>query len=971
MFKKVQGMAESELGPIKDENGACLLGYRQKANFMGKYLAGVCKASGPPLEESPLPPTDHPSEAPITMAELEREINGLDPKKATGPDRIANLFVMHMGPLAKRALLHLVNLTWQEGTIPAGWRNAHLRLLPKPGKDKSRADAYRPIALTSNLAKVAEKVVNSRMKHLLFGGYEGVDPIHPCQAGFTPHRSSEEQVAEVFTKVEEQRLEGKTSIVMLFDFAKAFDKVDKGLLRLKLLKRRLPSRFIRWTSAFLRGRKAAVKIDDVVGEFSGFETGLPQGTVTAPLLFLCFVDDLARSLTKLGVFVSLFADDLAVVVTGNSEAAARAEAQKVLDLVSKWTEENRMALSTGKTAAIIVHPPKARRRALQKPVFHTERQRVRMRVERILKVVGPTGLCSETPEEASADSQNLKGWYLREVDGEPFSQAKLKKQKSIAFKTATFAMPLKFVKSHPLLGITLDDSWQFVAQAEKAKKRFRIRALLLHKLANTAWGNTYGVLRQAYQTYVQPAWTYGVGVWGLSVPRQTGKDLEALHYKAAKYVIGCPLSAKREAVYAEAGLQPFATLAAYEATRVRQLLLRSARAPSDRLAGTSNRWQKETDKVAATTGLAKAKIVRTQCTNSFAPWEAPPTIHIGCKLDGGFKKSGDAARNRRAAEEKIGRLPPADVTICTDGSLTTPADGLPQGSYGIVVETKEGLTTLAKNIGLCHSSFLAELRAIVVALMEACSWAPGDRRVLLVLTDSQSALAALKDHQRNGVLERLAWRALKILATRWQVYLQYVPSHCGIPGNERADEEATKAHGLPAAKPVIDYDMVKAIVKKGRKEYRCQKLKAHPYHLLSPGPKPSVDKRWSRQEQAAISALRVGASPMVYGFAQTGGNSPLAGTYVRGRTARTHDGLCSECGAKYSLAHAIEGCPTATAYWDLAGLAPEDRTTRHVVGKNPHLALGYFASRGLVPQEFADAVLSSRRDDAMAEGGSG
>ena len=118
--------------------------------------------------------------SPFVTKELEDALTMLKLKKAPGPDNITNEMLLHLGPRSKKKLLQLFNDGWRTGTVLQVWRDAIMIPILNRGKDKSKAESYRPISLTSWVGKLTKRLINIRlMWHL-----ENKKHITPEQAAF-------------------------------------------------------------------------------------------------------------------------------------------------------------------------------------------------------------------------------------------------------------------------------------------------------------------------------------------------------------------------------------------------------------------------------------------------------------------------------------------------------------------------------------------------------------------------------------------------------------------------------------------------------------------------------------------------------------------------------------------------------------------------------------------------------------------
>ena len=157
----------------------------------------------------------------ISMTELNNAIRKLKKKKSPGPDNITNEMLQHLGNSALKQLLDIFNLSWRQGQVPQCWKEAKMIPVLKKGKNKEKAQSYRPISLTSCTCKTMERVVNQRLQLYL----ESESIIVPEQAGFRQYRSAEDQTTHLTQVIEDGFQAQKVTLATFIDLQKAFDKV--------------------------------------------------------------------------------------------------------------------------------------------------------------------------------------------------------------------------------------------------------------------------------------------------------------------------------------------------------------------------------------------------------------------------------------------------------------------------------------------------------------------------------------------------------------------------------------------------------------------------------------------------------------------------------------------------------------------------------------------------------------------------
>ncbi|KAJ9461480.1 RNA-directed DNA polymerase from mobile element jockey [Diplonema papillatum] len=858
LFRQVRmldgrGGQHQSIPPLWNGKAFCV-DAKGKAELFGRHLEAVCGgASAVPSHR--WAPKKRPSDddigcGPISEDELDRALKDLDPKTSLDPDGICSEFLSRLDGGAKRLVLELLNISWDEGFVPDSWRDAHVIPAAKPGRDHSLPEGYRPISLTSVTSKLMEVIVKNRLVFLTENdSVTQVLPFCTRQGGFRRQRGTEEQLYSIVTTIDCAGPTFRRVCLLSFDLANAFDTVDHALLLDAMQSKGVPPKFLVWLESFLRNRKAAFKVDGATGEKFHLKHGVPQGTVLGPVLFLYHIDDLGTSLEALNkrivadsesrswINFSLFADDDGVVVSSPSHFQLEKYTQEVVDVVEEWTFKAKMHLSKLKTEGVLFRDPGAPEPYPVTTRFNATAVDVLVPDDYVIALKSRSTWKFLEPDEHSPWHQH-HGKLIVSVDEKNGGDKDATKNRLVTIRVAD---ALRWVDKTKLLGLVIDSELTFVPHMQRVVDKFSLKMNFLRHLSGKSFGCNSCTLRTLYLTYVLPTYTYALSVYGPYLLRSTSPlvtTLERLHRRAQVILLGCRKNTSDFSAQQESGILPLRAIANLRVAALRERMrLRSTLWQNDLAMNTTLR--RSYDALCEKAGTVECKR-EAFVFNPFAPWTPSPKVTIVATLPG--KKGDSAAEKRRIVESRLNRLEPPDCSAWIDGSvldgapppqpppsiadrwderhrpwLKRYADKTAWGGAGLYFEFEPSITPSLRDVadlktatGNRHTTsrscpvgkHVHSYRAEQVALYSALVFlrqhlAPTSRPLhILVLSDSQSFLKTLSagPHSQVEPLAIECWTILSEMEARgYDVTLHFVYGHCGLEGNDAADVLAKAA----------------------------------------------------------------------------------------------------------------------------------------------------------------------------------
>ena len=335
---------QDKVGPLEDSAGNIISQGFLMAEDLNSYFSSVFTKediSSLPVADAKFQGAKSNCLGPLVVTPelVAKKIKAMKDNKSPGVDGIPPKLLMETVEQISIPLARVFNLSLTEGVVPYEWKEANIIPLFKKGS-RNKSENYRPVSLTSVICKLLERLIKDHMVEFL-GKHK---LLNSSQHGFLKARSCLTNMLCFLEEITKWIDVGSPVDIIYLDFQKAFDKVPHQRLLLKLKAHGIGDSITDWIEQWLTDRRQRVVVDGEVSNWKSVLSGVPQGSVLGPILFLIYINDLGDSITS---NVLKFADDTKLFRKVNTNVDKQ-HLQNDLDRLVKWSEKWQMLFNFGK-----------------------------------------------------------------------------------------------------------------------------------------------------------------------------------------------------------------------------------------------------------------------------------------------------------------------------------------------------------------------------------------------------------------------------------------------------------------------------------------------------------------------------------------------------------------------------------------------------------------------------------------------
>ena len=282
-----------------------------------------------------------------SQSSIEKLIDNIRIDVATGEDNIGAKLIKDMKPTITPVLTRIINTGYKCNTFPNCMKKAAIKVIHKK-ESTDEISNYRPISILPTLSKIFERAAVNQMVTYL----ETNNILSSCQHAYRKFHSTVTCLFEVVNHIHQMIDNNRLTAVASLDLSKAFDSISHQLMLEKLHKLGIGKNSTLWISSYLTNRTQLTKFKQYTSKEERILSGVPQGSILGPLLFLCFTNDLFENFPQEHKILA-YADDCQLIVNARNIEQLKSKIENVITIAQSWYKNNSMKNNIGKTEVLV------------------------------------------------------------------------------------------------------------------------------------------------------------------------------------------------------------------------------------------------------------------------------------------------------------------------------------------------------------------------------------------------------------------------------------------------------------------------------------------------------------------------------------------------------------------------------------------------------------------------------------------
>ena len=325
---------------------------KQTANTFNQYFATVgsraLETLGLDVEEFQPAKTDGFVFSDETPQSIKNIMDDLKTNVAVGHDNLPARIYKEMSETLCSSICELINLSYRTSTFPSTLKHAVVKPIYKNKGTPDDPQFYRPLSILTVLSKIFEKSA----KKQITAYFEETGKLYHGQHAYRRYHSTTTSLAEITDYLHWEIEQKNIPAVISTDLSKAFDTVSHPLLLSKLEDMGVSERSTLWLISYLTRRTQVTRFTDITSDVCEIESGVPQGSILGPILFIAFTSDLAKVVPDCKIVA--YADDAAILVSAKKLKNLQTKIEQCLQLVQSWYTSNGLLINPSKTEFMVM-----------------------------------------------------------------------------------------------------------------------------------------------------------------------------------------------------------------------------------------------------------------------------------------------------------------------------------------------------------------------------------------------------------------------------------------------------------------------------------------------------------------------------------------------------------------------------------------------------------------------------------------